>query len=89
LGADFNHFNPDGWTALHLAAFYGHLGLVEFLLDKEYSRAKWDLTTKIGEKPNDFSEKTAKDLAIMKNRREDVKTIRTTGGRVEKSLRLT
>lgn len=33
-GADINTCSPDGWSSLHLAAFFGHAPVVELLLSR-------------------------------------------------------
>lgn len=60
MGADVNACEGDGWTALHMACFYGYTNIVQTLLS---GGADSTLKTKGGHTPADIAVESGHDEA--------------------------
>ncbi len=50
-GVNVDVFNDFNWTALHLAVFYGHLDVVQFLVENEINQADLNVRITMGWTP--------------------------------------
>ncbi len=66
-GADLNQVDGDSWTVLHIAAFLGHVNVINALLD---AGAKVDVEDKFGNTPHYYAELWGQEEAakVLKER---------------------